>query len=386
MRRHEQNRSNPRPPAVVWTFLLMLALPALLTALLPDRDFSPAENRMLAQLPAFTLQKLFDGHSGWTGEFETYFTDQFVFRDQWVAAKAGAEKLLGKKENGGVYFAKNALIERPDGYDEAIRRMNVRSVETFAAQCPADVYLALIPNACCIESDLLPAFADDGTQSAIIATCYDALDHAAPVSGITAALLSHRGEPLYYHTDHHPTSLGAYYIYTALSDALAFAPNPLAAYSRETVSTSFSGTARAKSGAWWIAPDSIELFSLPGAPTSVLTTHEGAEETRLAGLYDRARLETADQYTVFLGGNHPRQVIATGVQNGRRLLLVKDSFAHCITPFLASHYSEIHLLDLRYYRASVQTYVQEHNIDTVVVLYSVSSFMTDKNLLFLAAS
>ncbi len=387
MQHDAQKPQPPRLPFVVWAFLLVLVLLPLATMLLPDRTFSPAENRVLAQLPAFSLQKLFDERSNWTREFETYFSDQFALRDQWVSLKASAERCLGKKENGGVYFARDALIERPDGYDEAIRRMNIRSIETFAENTRSDVYLALVPNACCIESARLPAYAADGAQQEIIARCNASLSAAVPVPAIAETLLMHATEPVYYRTDHHPTSLGAYYIYTALCAPLGLSPHPLSAYTQETVSTAFYGTARAKSGAWWISPDSIELYALPDTPPGTLTTFEGGEPAaKLTGLYDRARLATADQYTVFLGGNHPRQVVQTGQQNGRKLLLVKDSFAHCITPFLAAHYSEIHLLDLRYYRASVRDYVQENSIDQVLILYSVSNFMTDKNLLFLGAS
>lgn len=386
MRKPDSDTPRPRPPVTAWLIFAFLAAFLLWSLLLPDRAFSAAENRMLAQPPACTAEKLFGRNADWAGEFEAYFSDQFALRDQWVAIKAGAEKLLGKKENNGVYFAADALIEKPDVHSDATARMHVQSVNTFAKATDAEVYLALIPNACCIERAQLPAYAYDGAQPHSIAACYAALEGVSPVGATLAVLQAHRGEGrLYYRTDHHPTTLGAYYIYTALGEALGFAPDPLDAFTCRIVTDAFSGTARAKSGAWWTPRDSIALF-LPKTPVPcTLTTYSGEQAQSVqSGLYDMERLESADPYAVFLGGNHPRQVIQTGVQNARRLLIVKDSFAHCVTPFLARHYSEIHLLDLRYYRASAADYAREHAIDQVLTLYSVSNFMTDRNLLFLA--
>ena len=65
------------------------------------------------------------------------------------------------------------------------------------------------------------------------------------------------------------------------------------------------------------------------------------------------------------------------------LLIVRDSYTDSLLPFLLAHYSEIHLLDLRYYRDSVSRYAEENGIDTVLVLYSLSTFCTDQNLALL---
>ena len=86
-------------------FCAFLGLFAAANALTPDREFSPMENRYLAQRPGldrrdFSLAwPVGDSGDFFTGkfmsDFETYVTDQFVGRDGWIAAKAAAERLSG---------------------------------------------------------------------------------------------------------------------------------------------------------------------------------------------------------------------------------------------------------------------------------------------------
>ncbi|MDO5111975.1 MAG: DHHW family protein [Clostridia bacterium] len=365
-------------PLTVWAFLGVIAILTVANLFSPDRAFSAAENRVLDQKPPFSLRALLLDEPGWTLQFEEYFTDQFVHRDVWVGMKASAERAAGKKENGGVYLAKkDYLIEKPAAITAV--DANVKSVNRFALEAGVPVYVALLPNSICIYDDLLPRYAADGAQEQVIADAYAALANVTPIE-LAPVMRAHSGEYIYYRTDHHPTSLGAYYAYTALAQGLGFAPNALDSYTRERVSESFCGTTRARSGAWWVQPDTIELFSHDDACT--LTTFEEGAATTQDGVYVRENLAKQDQYTVFLGGNHPRQIIERE-GTGKKLLLIKDSFAHCVAPFLTAHYKEIHLLDMRYYRDPVQDYVRKNGIDEVLILYSVNNFETDRNMVFL---
>ena len=84
-----------------------------------------------------------------------------------------------------------------------------------------------------------------------------------------------------------------------------------------------------------------------------------------------------------LGGQQSLGVVYGPNAQGPKLLLVRDSYSDSLVPFLTAHFSEIHLIDLRYYKLSAAEYIQEHGIDAAVVLYSVPSFVTDSNLVWL---
>ena len=50
------------------------------------------------------------------------------------------------------------------------------------------------------------------------------------------------------------------------------------------------------------------------------------------------------------------------------------------TPYLADHYSEIIMVDLRYYSQPVSRLVEQEGIDRVLVVYSIDNLATDTNL------
>ena len=74
---------------------------------------------------------------------------------------------------------------------------------------------------------------------------------------------------------------------------------------------------------------------------------------------------------------------AVRISDGSKLLVVRDSYSDALAPFLAQRFSEVHLLDLRYYRASAAQYAEENGIDAICVLYSVQNFISDRNLVLL---
>ncbi len=344
--------------------------------LIPDKDFSPVENRVLAKKPVFSWEALFSGE--FMQDFEAYVTDQFAARDGWTGLKAYSEKALGKKENNGVYICGDTLIERFDAIDQALLTANLGAVDKFAQKVDAPVYLMLIPTAAEIWQDRLPAGAPGADQAAVLTSLPERTQ--AEVVDAYAALMAHKDEPVYYRTDHHWTSLGALYGADALLKAMGLPGVSPDQYAPETVSTNFYGTLYSNSGARYVSPDSIEIY-VPEEGIEV-SSFEGGEWT--AGtLYDREQLQKKDQYSMFMGGNQPLAVVKTQSEGGR-LLVIRDSYADSEIPFLTAAFSEIHLIDLRYYRQGIADYVKENGIDAVAVSYSLKNFATDRNVHFLS--
>ena len=197
---------------------------------------------------------------------------------------------------------------------------------------------------------------------------------------IAGALAAHSEEPVFYRTDHHWTSLGAYYGYTALLEAMGETPLPLG--KAETVSDDFYGTLYSSSGVHWVPPDTIERYVREDAVT-VEDVYGGGKH----GLYVDSFLEEKDQYASFLGGNQPLYIVRnSAASSDKKLLLVRDSYSDSLAPFLCRHFAEIHLLDLRYNKTSVAQYAADMGADGIAVLYSVDNFMKDADAVFLAQS
>nr|WP_326213767.1 DHHW family protein [uncultured Oscillibacter sp.] len=354
--------------------------------LLPDRDRSDVENRTLAQFPEFSWEDLKDG--SFTKGVEEYFADQFPLRDQWTGLKARAEQVLGKREFNGVYLCGDALIAKVEPPKDGLEEKNLSYVSRLAESAEVPVYLGLIPSAAEIWRDRLPRGAESWDQAAFIARGLE-LEGVEPIDFLTA-LRDHAGERtwegIFYRTDHHWTTLGAYYGYAALMEALGRGgevPEPEAVRARDLpVSNGFQGTLYSQSGIHWLEPDSIE-FWVEESGLTVTSWRDGTPKE--AGLYDWDYLGKKDKYSAFLGGNQPLCVIQNPEGEGK-LLVIRDSYADSLAPFLALRFEEVHLLDPRYYRYSAAKYAEDKGLDAIAVVYSVPNFITDRNLVLLTQS
>lgn len=352
----------------------------VLSLLLPDKDFSPLENRYLQGVPDFSREALKDGD--FMAEAEDYAADHIVGRDFWVELKAWCERLSGKKENNGVYFGKSdTLINHLAQPDMDELNEKVDHVSTLADNTDIPVHFGLIPSAASVWRDRLPhPDAPTADEQAII----ESLTHRAETDGIVPmwdALSAHKDEDIYYRTDHHWTGLGAYYGYAAVMEALGIAPVSLSDYEKTTVSTDFYGTIFSSSGVRWVAPDSIDIY-VPEEGISVTNYFDGTPTE--GELYVEKYLAEKDKYSYFLGGNQPLCVIEGRDPDAPRLLLIRDSYADAMAPFLAESFSQVHLFDLRYNMTNVRDYIDQNDIDQVVVLYSLSNLITDNNLFLLS--
>ena len=355
-------------------FVLFLALGLILLLALPDREYSEQENRYLAQVPRFRFSDLVSG--SFTRAAEDCVTDQFPLRDGWISLKSRMERAMGKTENNNVFFGrKDTLLTRFSPPEESAVDSAVRAVNTLAENTDARVFLALIPSSAEVWADRLPANANTADQAALISRIYRETE--AETADILSALSSHAGEDIYYRTDHHWTTLGAWYGYAATAEAMGFTPADKDSFRPETVTEDFCGTAWSSSGVRWVRPDSIQRWV---DAAGVLVYRDGAEEP--SPVYAEEQLAAKDKYAYFFGGNTPRMVIETGNPGGK-LLVLRDSYADCELPFFFAHYSEIHVLDLRYFRKSVREYAEENGIDDILVDYSLSTFLSDTSVFLL---
>ena len=350
----------------------------LISLLLPKKDFSPLENRYLEKPPKLSLEALDDG--SFMKHAEDYVSDHIVGRDFWVAAKAWSERLSGKHENNGVYFGKeDTLIKRVDNPDMGQLQKDMSYVDTLVGNVSVPVYFGLIPTSAAIWSDRLPAGAPTADEQSIIDQLY--FTTGANTVDLYSALNEHRDEDIYYRTDHHWTSQGAFYGSNALLKAMGMDPLNLDDYQKTTVTDQFYGTTFSSSGVRWVKPDCIDTY-VPEDGVTVTNYFDGTPTQ--GSLYVTSYLEVKDKYSFFLGGNQPLCIIQTEHTDAPKVLIVRDSYSDSLAPFLTERFSEIHLFDLRYNKTSLKRYIEEHNIDQVVVLYSLSNFISDQNLSFLA--
>lgn len=360
-------------------FLAFIGAFFILNLVLPDRQFSEQENRYLQMRPEFSFKSLFSGD--YTSKFETYTTDQFTFRDEWITLKAASELALGKQENNDVHLCENGtLIEGFKRPENSVLDSNMSALNTLVGNTDAKVYFALIPDKSDLYASLLPKNAPNDSEKEVIDYCYGQ-SNATNVD-MYSALSAHKDEYIFYRTDHHWTSLGAYYGLSALAESMGLPCPALDSYTdRHVVSEEFYGTTWSSSGFSWVDPDTMEIFV--NAPEGLKVTSYPQGSPVEGKLYDFSFLEKKDKYSMFMGGNCPMHVIETGNEDKPSLLILRDSYTDSLIPFLLDDFSEIHVLDLRYYRASLKAYIEQNDFDNVLVCYSVSNFCSDSNIFLL---
>lgn len=373
-----------------WTTAVFFGFLAVLTVsgfFLPSRSFSPEENRYLAQKPEFNIKALLDGSYG--AAYEKYLSDQFPFRGKFVAAKVNAERLMMRADVNGVFFGKdNYYIEKFEPEDLMTEQLEkniaylAQAAEQFAGTYGEErVRLMLVPSASQILTDKLPLFASPADQGEVVKKLKERLPAPGMLIDAGDALADHREEPIYYRTDHHWTTLGAYYGYRLFAESAGITPRELESFKQETAADDFLGTIQAKVNVS-MKPDTITLFQ-PVKQEEYSIFYDGSQEEH-SSFYEKQALKERDKYSVFLDGNHGWTKIVRKTppleEPGRRLLIIKDSYAHCFAPFAALHYEEVHMVDLRYFNMKLSEFAKEQGITDVLVLYQIPGFSKDKNI------
>ena len=361
--------------------------------ILPDRSFSAEENRSLRTFPRFTWERLFDG--SFSEEINEYFADQFPVRDEFVGLKGMAENALLKGENNGILLGKNGqlaqrlfdvhcadgrVIADCDGFDAD----NVRAAGegltrvSQSLDVPFSVFLTGRTIDVAASAFSYPREGSDALLEAMRASIGDGVDYVQTVPELRERYDA--GESVYYRTDHHWTTLGAYYAYAELMRSFSMESEilPMEAFSRQTLSDAFYGTAWSAGGMKQVSPDALEIWLLGNEAEFTVT----ADGRALEGLYSYSYLEKKDKYSVFLDGTHDVVTITKEGEDRPTLLLLKDSFANSLAPFLAQHFDLV-LLNLSSTRndyTNLSERVAEYGADRALIVYTLENVITADKL------
>lgn len=369
-----------RYPLLVLFFVFLFCF-MILDALWPKREYSELERRNLQQVPTFSFRSLFSNE--WTKQYDKYTQDQFVFRDTWLSLQSRSERVLFfKKEIGGAVigddnqqFTKMYALKPTEAKQLSV---NTLVLQNFLAEHEGHATFMLAPSASLIYEDRLPTdtpmldeesylndiFAQTGTGSLDLRPAFTAAKDDTQ---------------LYYYTDHHwTTDGGAYVAYQAFCETQGFTP---VVYAQDDYATieNFYGTTYAKSLLWNTKAETIRYLDLPNKLTvwNVAGTGE-LTENFTAGLYDMEKVDTMDKYSMFLYGNQGYTTIE-GTGTGK-LLVIKDSYANSLIPFLLPHYAEIGVVDPRAYKLNINDLMTEQGYEDALVVFNFQTFASNDSV------
>ncbi|MCR4741040.1 MAG: hypothetical protein K5886_12380 [Lachnospiraceae bacterium] len=377
-------------------FFLACILMFFLYLILPQKEFSDMENRYLELRPKLSLAGLKDG--SFMKSFDTYTDEQLPFRDPLIGVKSGMETLMLKKENNGIVKGKDGyLFEKILKPDQRLSR-NEAAIKKFVSENERDFYIGIIPNSFEILNDRVPKGLPEISEKEYTDKFYGELSvlenvHTIDMYGAlekaAAGAFEGDDEQLYYRTDHHWTTEGAYRGYLEICKEMGLEP-----VNREVLSDGriegFFGTYYAKYKGHGIESDEIIYYNIP---VKSYTVNDGEKKD---GLYDFGRTGTYDKYAFFLHGNYGfSEIISDPSMSVRKinedaepessydkrdtLIIFKDSYANCLIPFLTFDYDRIIVMDMRYYGGSVKELLSEEKDADILLLYNFSHLNEDNN-------
>lgn len=374
MKEQETGEKKIRTLTALLLMGITLLLPVLFLAI-DKKEFSENENRYLAKFPVWGLERIKEGE--YMEDLGSYLADHFPFRDFFMEMKTKAEMWTGKKEINGIYMAKDGyLIEKYEKPENTERIGQI--LKTFAQELEgqnAELRLMLVPTAVSVYREKLPDYAPVRNQMETARMIYE-ISGIEPVdcSGDLEAQ-KEKGE-LYYRTDHHWTTMGAYAGYQAYCRTAGLEAVALEEMTSRTAAEDFRGTVYSKSGDYGRKGDEIIIYTNPSDKLKVEYADTG-EVTD--SLYNLEYADMKDKYSLFLDNLHSLiEITNETADSDRELVLIKDSYANSMVPFLVHHYKRIYVFDTRYYKQGVSSFIKEHpGVTDVLLLYNMNTLDSD---------
>ena len=379
---------------IIIVFIGFFVLISGASLIIKDREFSPNENRYLAETPELSWDNILSGK--FQDGLEDYLRDQVCFRDGWITVKTGIQKACGDTDIGGAYVGKDGYdFEKitPEDVDEKQVDRNIKAVEDYFMMASETIdkqklSFLLVPTSGFVMQEKLPKNARLFDQAKYIDQVQKAMKDYNFVD-VRDTLMDHNDEYIYYKTDHHWTSAGACLAYDVWSERTGGEAETEDGLVKNVVSDKFRGSLYSKILDADSAYDEIWTYGLQkddafGSKDCTVERSKSNLEQDIDSIYDDEMLQKKDKYAYFLSGNygqvHIQNQKAASKAKGKNILIIKDSFANSFVPFVTQDYENIYMVDLRYYNGDMKSYLQEHNITDVLVLYNISNFISDRNL------
>ena len=368
---------------LILIFCVFIGIMMLLFFLVPSKDYSSNEKRYLQQMPKFSWASLTDGTFG--KDFEKYLSDQFAGRQFFVGLNSYFDLFSGRNGANGIYSGDDGyLMNLPTAIDQKNIQKNIEKFNNFQTIVNQKINFMVVPSTGYIMDDKLPKLHDVYHDGEILDWISRDLNQAFNFLDMTQDFKTEKeNAQLYYKTDHHWTSKGAYLAYQKFCSSVGLNAIPESDYDKK-IYPDFYGTTYSKSALWMKQPDNIEVWQSKRPQDITVEIADSEQETKTGNsLFFPEHLSEDDKYPVYLDGNHSFVRITNKASDGGKLLVIKDSFGQCLAPFFADNYSEIVMVDLRYYKQPLSELVQQEGFDDIFVVYGLDTFVTDNNIVWL---
>lgn len=363
----------------ITAFIITTALTAgfILTVTGKKNGFSLNENRKLADFPEFSFSALKDGTYG--EQLNEYIADHFFMREKWVSAQAYVESGMGEKIINGVYMDNDRLLDAEIS-SRCVSEKNIKAVNEFFENHTGMVYFTAVPTSSGVYGDMLPEYLLTNPEKNQINSLYDGLNDGIRKIDSYNILRMLNDNYIYYRNDTKLTSYGAYYVYRTVIQKLGFQPLSYDKYTIKHVTSDFRGNLYGRCLYSGTKSDILDIYNYSGgSEVTGCTAYSNNGMTYRKTLNDENFLESGDMYRMYTGTPEPFIRIKTSVNNEKKLLLIKDSYADCFIQFLIQHYSEIAVISPENMEKPISSFINPDNYEQTLFLFGIDS-MDNENL------
>ncbi len=338
---------------------------------------SPIHNSTVSKKKSVSVSGIMNGNFG--KYLAECVTINFPARDHMIKADSGMRSSLTENIVNGVYVDQKMLLDAEIS-ERGSMKENAGIINRFCSGYDGTVYFAVIPTSTGVYDSYLPEYLRKNTESMQINELYgDLRENIREIDAYNILKMLNENY-IYYRSDTKWTSYGAYCVYRTVIQKLGFSPTAYDKYTIDHVADDFSGNLYARTFYSDVKPDIIDIYRYPdGAEILSCTGYDNGMKSFSGELYDKSLLDSDDMYDMYLGEKRPLVRIRTTVNNERKLLVIKDSFADCFVPFLTQHYSEIDVIAPEYMKGSVEDFVDLADYEQILFLFGIDS-MDDENL------
>ncbi len=415
-------------------YVLLLSGMGTLFWIMPKKAKSEFEKRDLCKLPEFSLDKLKSGR--YVDSLDLYYSDNFPFRDEFVELAFFVKKYRGiESENIAFYnesidfdagtetlnnsetvdstlkdstetiSEEDKITFHNDGKAQDVKSLmrglliyNGMAIQMFGGSRGTAIYLSRtmnelkrqLPDHVNVYLGVTPTHGEfylpteyidkKVSERKIIDTIYKYLDSTVISFDVTAELFKHKNEYIFFNTDHHWTGTGAYYAYTAFCKSAGFEAIPLTDMKRGVI-PNFLGTLYRMTRDKRLAEnkDSVVYHKIPISHQAYRLFGNGYGLIRKTNLYVEAA-KGGNAYGVYLGGDVPALCVASKLQNGRRVLILKNSYGNAISHYFVSHFERTYIADYRYFDCNLKDFIEKNGITDLIVFHNSFSANTPSHV------
>lgn len=416
---------------IIFTIVVVMLFAgfALVFDTFPRSTFSELEKRDLASFPAFSWDAFWNG--SYTKEIATWFSDSEPYRDSFMAlsmqvddamrlvtgednvtfhAAAPAEntssqEIFPEDFNGDVGEYENNLTANENakianaGIIIVGTGENVRALMAYGGGAEGGVAYAEVANKykeafgdkVNVYSMTIPTstefYCPEKVRSRVkpqrptINNIHSHLSANVKAVDVYTPLSRHAEEEIYLRTDHHWAPLGAYYAAEAFAKVAKVPFKNLTHYDRHVV-RNFVGSMYGYSKDISVknAPEDFVYYTPKGVTyTTTYTNYKVNKNYQVTGVgkpftgpyFYKYKDGSGGAYSTFMGGDMKITQVKTSTKNGRRVMIIKDSFGNAIPGYLFFSFEEVHVVDARYFTKNMKTYVRDCGITDILFAFNI---------------